>query len=141
MMKIMWKIYFKFISLTRIIPTMTFSFISGIFLSFAINITASSIHNGGISHLHSHLILPTILMFISSILFMVLVVLIGQKQELYKEMPRDLKKEKAEPKNGKKYRDTFHSIIEEEGPCKPFILAITLLFALLSCIFGIALLL
>jgi len=125
-------IYWVFLSIL-LTPESVFVFVSGIFLSSAINIATGVVNIGGISQLPLYVIISMSLMFLTSIIFMILAVIIKPIQESYKNMDITTK---VLIKQEKKDNAWYH-LIHDYRPCFVIILPLLLIFALVSCVSSI----
>jgi hypothetical protein len=124
-------IYWSFLSILHI-PENILAFISGILLSAAINIATGIIGEDGISKLPINITISMLLMFVASILFMVLAVIVKPIQEYFNTKDESSKKY---IKKEMKSNPWYESVKDQRRVLTivlPIILFITLLTSVLS---------
>ncbi|MCL2499291.1 MAG: hypothetical protein FWE90_03025 [Defluviitaleaceae bacterium] len=130
--RVAFKLYCSFLSML-LIPESIFVFVSGIFLSSAVNIATNTVNVGGLVNLPSNVFRGMGLMFISSTLFMATAVIVRPLQQKYSKVDTA---QKNHIKLNEKSNPWYHTV-EEHNRKYIVILPIILLCTLIVCIWSI----
>ena len=116
-----------------LIPESFLAFISGIFLSAAINIATSMISDDRITKISGHITFSMCAMFIACVGFMVLATLVSPLQENYKKMDQNWRNDIKQNKQD----NPWHVIIKKRNKGFRILLLIVLVLSLLVSILSI----